>query len=136
MGHNLCFALLSWAVSRVACYNSWDFSRSDSAIWRPTPRAEPPLRQAHVPSLAQPYLWSWADASQLRAVSPLQPVTVQCEEAQRVITVHRGLFGMRQLTKAADLSLGPAACGYTSLNAAENMVTFAAGLHECGSTLQ
>uniref|UniRef100_A0A674ICP8 Zona pellucida sperm-binding protein 3 n=1 Tax=Terrapene triunguis TaxID=2587831 RepID=A0A674ICP8_9SAUR len=93
---------------RVACYNPWDFSRSDSAIWRPTPRA----------------------------VSPLQPVTVQCEEAQMVITVHRDLSGMGQLIKAAALSLGPAACWYTSLNTVKNMVTFAAGLHECGRTLQ
>uniref|UniRef100_A0A8C4WLK1 Zona pellucida sperm-binding protein 3 n=1 Tax=Gopherus evgoodei TaxID=1825980 RepID=A0A8C4WLK1_9SAUR len=72
----------------------------------------------------------------LRAVSLLQPVMVQCEEAQLVITVRRDLFGMGQLIKAADLSLGPAACQYTSLNAAENTVTFEAGLHECGSTLQ
>ncbi|KAG6923891.1 zona pellucida sperm-binding protein 3, partial [Chelydra serpentina] len=41
-----------------------------------------------------------------------------------------------RLIKATNLSLGPAACWYTSLNAAENMVTFAAGLHECSSTLQ
>ncbi|XP_077684562.1 zona pellucida sperm-binding protein 3-like [Eretmochelys imbricata] len=136
MGYSLGFALLCWAVSGVTCFNPWDFSRSDSAIWRPTLRAEPPHRQAHVPSLAQVYPWSWVDASQLRAVSPLQPVTVQCEEAQMVITVHRDLFGTGQLIKAADLSLGSAACQYTSLNAAENTVTFAAGLHECGSILQ
>ncbi|CAM4624539.1 zona pellucida sperm-binding protein 3-like [Caretta caretta] len=129
-------ALLCWVVSRVTCYNPWDFSRGDSAIWRPNLRAEPPQRQPHVPSLAQPYPWARPDASQLRAVSPLQPVMVQCEEAQMVITVHRDLFGMGRLIKAADLSLGPAACQYTSLNAAENMVTFEAGLHECGSTLQ
>ncbi|CAM5087137.1 unnamed protein product, partial [Natator depressus] len=49
-----------------------------------------------------------------------------------VITVHWGLFATEQLIKAANLSLGLVA----SLNAAENMVTFAAGLHECGSTLQ
>ncbi|EMP30199.1 Zona pellucida sperm-binding protein 3 [Chelonia mydas] len=84
----------------------------------------------------QPYPWARADSSELRAVSPLQPVMVQCEEAQMVITVHRDLFGVGRLIKAADLSLGPAACRYTSLNAAENMVTFEAGLHECGSTLQ
>uniref|UniRef100_A0A8C3SJ31 Zona pellucida sperm-binding protein 3 n=1 Tax=Chelydra serpentina TaxID=8475 RepID=A0A8C3SJ31_CHESE len=94
----------------------------------------PSCRQAHVPSLAQPYPWARVDASQLRAVSLLQPVTVQCEEAQMVITVHRDLSGMGQLLKAADLSLGLAACQDTSFNAAENTVTFAAGLHECGST--
>ncbi|CAM4622205.1 unnamed protein product [Lepidochelys olivacea] len=53
-----------------------------------------------------------------------------------MITVHRDLFGMGRLIKAADLSLGPAACRYVSLNAAENTVIFVAGLHECGSTLQ
>uniref|UniRef100_A0A8C3SQ09 Zona pellucida sperm-binding protein 3 n=1 Tax=Chelydra serpentina TaxID=8475 RepID=A0A8C3SQ09_CHESE len=80
-------------------------------------------QQAHVPSIAQPYPWARVDVSLLRAVSLLHPVKVQCEEAQMVITVCRDLFGM-------------AACWYTSLNAAENMVTFAAGLHECSSTLQ
>uniref|UniRef100_A0A8C3SRW6 Zona pellucida sperm-binding protein 3 n=1 Tax=Chelydra serpentina TaxID=8475 RepID=A0A8C3SRW6_CHESE len=78
---------------------------------------------SHVPSIAQPYPWARVDVSLLRAVSLLHPVKVQCEEAQMVITVCRDLFGM-------------AACWYTSLNAAENMVTFAAGLHECSSTLQ
>ncbi|KAM7151428.1 LOW QUALITY PROTEIN: zona pellucida sperm-binding protein 3-like [Macrochelys suwanniensis] len=136
MGHSLGFALLCWAVSGVTCFNPWDFSRSDSAIWRPTLRAETPGRQARVPSFTQPYPWARVDASQLRAVSLLQPVTVQCEEAQMVITVHRDLFGTGQLIKAADLSLGLATCRYMSLNAAENTVTFAAGLHECGSTLQ
>uniref|UniRef100_A0A8C4WL55 Zona pellucida sperm-binding protein 3 n=1 Tax=Gopherus evgoodei TaxID=1825980 RepID=A0A8C4WL55_9SAUR len=80
--------------------------------------------------------WDFSRRDSLRAVSLLQPVMVQCEEAQLVITVRRDLFGMGQLIKAADLSLGPAACQYTSLNAAENTVTFEAGLHECGSTLQ
>uniref|UniRef100_A0A8C0IZW0 Zona pellucida sperm-binding protein 3 n=1 Tax=Chelonoidis abingdonii TaxID=106734 RepID=A0A8C0IZW0_CHEAB len=106
-GGSLGFAVLCWAVSGVICYNPWDFSSRDSV-----------------------------DSSQLRAVSLLQPVTVQCEEAQLVITVHRDLFGTGKLIKAADLSLGPAACQHTSLNAAENTVTFEAGLHECGSTLQ
>ncbi|CAM2099287.1 unnamed protein product [Caretta caretta] len=133
---NLGFVLLCWVVSGVTCYNPWDFSRSDSAIWRPTPRAEPPRRETHVSSLAQPYPWAQVDTSQLRAVSVLQPVMVQCEEAQMVITVHRDLFGTGRLIKAADLSLGLAACQYTSLNAVENTVTFIAGLHECGSTLQ
>uniref|UniRef100_A0A8C0IZ30 Zona pellucida sperm-binding protein 3 n=1 Tax=Chelonoidis abingdonii TaxID=106734 RepID=A0A8C0IZ30_CHEAB len=71
-----------------------------------------------------------------RAASLLQPVMLQCEAAQMVITGHRDLFGMGRLIKAAELSLGPAACWYTSLNAAENTVIFVAGLHECGSTLQ
>uniref|UniRef100_A0A8D0GUD6 Zona pellucida sperm-binding protein 3 n=1 Tax=Sphenodon punctatus TaxID=8508 RepID=A0A8D0GUD6_SPHPU len=71
-----------------------------------------------------------------KAVSSLQPVTVHCQEAQLVVIVHRDLFGTGRLIKATDLSLGPAACPYTSLNAAENTVIFEAGLHECGSTLQ
>uniref|UniRef100_A0A8C0QKK3 Zona pellucida sperm-binding protein 3 n=1 Tax=Chelonoidis abingdonii TaxID=106734 RepID=A0A8C0QKK3_CHEAB len=89
---------------------------------------------SHVASLAHPY--PWAHASQPRAASLLQPVMLQCEAAQMVITGHRDLFGMGRLIKAAELSLGPAACWYTSLNAAENTVIFVAGLHECGSTLQ
>uniref|UniRef100_A0A8C3FMM0 Zona pellucida sperm-binding protein 3 n=1 Tax=Chrysemys picta bellii TaxID=8478 RepID=A0A8C3FMM0_CHRPI len=113
MRYSVGFALLCWAVSGVTCFNPWDFSRSDSL-----------------------YPWARVDASQLRTVSLLRPVMVQCEEAQMVITVHRDLFGTGQLIKATDLSLGSAACQYTSLNAAENTVTFAAGLHECGSTLQ
>uniref|UniRef100_A0A8C0IZA8 Zona pellucida sperm-binding protein 3 n=1 Tax=Chelonoidis abingdonii TaxID=106734 RepID=A0A8C0IZA8_CHEAB len=80
--------------------------------------------------------WDFSRRDSPRSVSSLQPVVVQCGEAQLVITVHRDLFGMGRLIKAADLSLGPAACQYTSLNTAENTVTFEAGLHECGSTLQ
>uniref|UniRef100_A0A8D0GW86 Zona pellucida sperm-binding protein 3 n=1 Tax=Sphenodon punctatus TaxID=8508 RepID=A0A8D0GW86_SPHPU len=68
--------------------------------------------------------YAWVDASQLRAVSPQQPVTVQ------------DLFGTGRLIKAADLNLGLAACLYVSLNAAENTVIFEAELHNCGSTLQ
>ncbi|XP_039347724.1 zona pellucida sperm-binding protein 3-like [Mauremys reevesii] len=131
---SLGFVLLCWVVNGVTSYNPWDFSRRDSAIWRPTPRAESPHREAHVPSLAQPY--PWAHAAQPRAVSLQQPVMLQCEAALLVITVHRDLFGTGRLIKAAELSLGPAACQYTSLNAVENTVTFVAGLHECGSTLQ
>ncbi|KAM7152499.1 zona pellucida sperm-binding protein 3-like [Macrochelys suwanniensis] len=52
-----------------------------------------------------PYPWARVDVSQLGAVSLLQLVTVQCEEAQMVITMHRDLSGMGQLLKAADLSL-------------------------------
>uniref|UniRef100_A0A8D0GW31 Zona pellucida sperm-binding protein 3 n=1 Tax=Sphenodon punctatus TaxID=8508 RepID=A0A8D0GW31_SPHPU len=121
--------LLCWLVREVACYNPWDFSSSDSAVWRASPRAHPPQRQPY-------YSWAQVDASQLRAVSPQQPVTVQCQEAQLVVTVHRDLFGTGRLIKAADLRLGPAACPYISLNAAENTVAFEAGLHECGNTLQ
>ncbi|NXA53195.1 ZP3 protein, partial [Nothocercus julius] len=70
------------------------------------------------------------------AVSGRRPVAVQCQEAQMVVTVHRDLFGTGRLINVAELTLGPAACRHTSLNTALNTVTFAAGLHECGSTVQ
>uniref|UniRef100_K7FTL1 Zona pellucida sperm-binding protein 3 n=1 Tax=Pelodiscus sinensis TaxID=13735 RepID=K7FTL1_PELSI len=118
-GGGLGFARLCWAVSGVVCYNPWDFSR-----------------QPHVPSLARPYPWAQVAAAQPRAASPPQPVVLQCEAAQMVITVHRDLFGTGRLIRAADLSLGLAACRFTSLDAAANTVTFVAGLHECGSALR
>ncbi|KGL89979.1 Zona pellucida sperm-binding protein 3, partial [Charadrius vociferus] len=71
-----------------------------------------------------------------QAAAPLHPVTVQCQEAQVVVTVHRDLFGTGRLAKAAELTLGPAACPPAVWGAAETTVTFIAGLHECGSTLQ
>ncbi|CAM5129615.1 unnamed protein product [Eretmochelys imbricata] len=52
------------------------------------------------------------------------------------ITVHQDLFETGQLTKATDLSLGPAACQHSALNTATNRVIFQMGLHECGSVLQ
>ncbi|NWR79281.1 ZP3 protein, partial [Centropus unirufus] len=71
-----------------------------------------------------------------QAAAPLHPVAVQCQEARVVVTVHRDLFGTGRLVRAVDLTLGLAACLPVSQNAAENTVTFVAGLHECGSTLQ
>ncbi|KFP27558.1 Zona pellucida sperm-binding protein 3, partial [Colius striatus] len=71
-----------------------------------------------------------------RTISSQQPVMVQCQEAQLVVTVHRDLFGTGRLVNAADLTLGPAACKHSSLNPAHNTVTFTAGLHECGSVVQ
>uniref|UniRef100_A0A8D0G6S9 Uncharacterized protein n=1 Tax=Sphenodon punctatus TaxID=8508 RepID=A0A8D0G6S9_SPHPU len=63
-------------------------------------------------------LWSDDEGGAPRKTwPPSRPVTVQCQEAQLVVTVHRDLFGTGRLIKAADLSLGPAACPYTSLNA-------------------
>ncbi|KFP89147.1 Zona pellucida sperm-binding protein 3, partial [Acanthisitta chloris] len=64
------------------------------------------------------------------------PVTVQCQEAQLVVTVHRDLFGTGRLVSVADLTLGPAACKHSALNHALHTVIFTAGLHECGSTVQ
>ncbi|NXL77954.1 ZP3 protein, partial [Leptocoma aspasia] len=69
--------------------------------------------------------------------SPSQiPVEVQCQEAQLVVTVHRDLFGNGRLVSAAELSLGPAACKHSRLDPSQKTVTFSAGLHECGSTVQ
>uniref|UniRef100_A0A803XT09 Zona pellucida sperm-binding protein 3 n=1 Tax=Meleagris gallopavo TaxID=9103 RepID=A0A803XT09_MELGA len=83
-----------------------------------------------------PWDFSSRDSGVLRAASPLHPVSVWCQEAQVVVTVHRDLFGTGRLVRAADLTLGTAACPATAQNAAESVVTFTAGLHECGSTLQ
>ncbi|XP_006029143.1 zona pellucida sperm-binding protein 3-like isoform X1 [Alligator sinensis] len=120
--------VLCWVLSGGVCYNPWDFSRSDSAIWRPPSRADA--------SSSQSSPWAWVDASQIRAVPLPPPVMVQCKEAQMVVTVHRDLFGIGRLIKAADLSLGSVACQYVALNEVENTVTFAAGLQDCGSSLQ
>uniref|UniRef100_A0A8B9NUN4 Zona pellucida sperm-binding protein 3 n=1 Tax=Apteryx owenii TaxID=8824 RepID=A0A8B9NUN4_APTOW len=118
---SLALALLCWAVGEVASYTPWDFSWSEPASHR---------------SRADPYAWSWMDEAQSRAVSGRHPVMVQCQEAQMVVTVHRDLFGTGRLINVADLTLGPAACKHSSLNTAQNTVTFAAGLHECGSIVQ
>ncbi|NWT76742.1 ZP3 protein, partial [Prunella himalayana] len=64
------------------------------------------------------------------------PVEVQCQEAQLVVIVHRDLFGNGRLVSAAELSLGPAACKHSRLDPSQKTVTFSAGLHECGSTVQ
>ncbi|XP_067161467.1 zona pellucida sperm-binding protein 3-like [Apteryx mantelli] len=118
---SLALALLCWAVGEVASYTPWDFSWSEPVSHR---------------SRADPYAWSWMDEAQSRAVSGRHPVMVQCQEAQMVVTVHRDLFGTGRLINVADLTLGPAACKHSSLNTAQNTVTFAAGLHECGSIVQ
>ncbi|NXG05860.1 ZP3 protein, partial [Sakesphorus luctuosus] len=92
------------------------------------------------PSLGQPRTfsqpWAWVDLSQLQAMAPLHPVSVQCQEAQVVVTVHRDLFGTGRLVRAADLSLGSASCLPVVWSTPETTVTFVAGLHECGSTLR
>ncbi|NWI71647.1 ZP3 protein, partial [Todus mexicanus] len=58
------------------------------------------------------------------------------QEAQVVVTVHRDLFGTGRLVRAAELTLGLAACLPTIWRTTEPTVTFVAGLHECGSTLK
>ncbi|XP_075362733.1 zona pellucida sperm-binding protein 3-like [Mycteria americana] len=117
----LILTLLCWAAGEVAAYPPWDFSWGD-----------PASRGAR----ADPHTWSWVEDPQSRAISSQQPVTVQCQEAQLVVTVHRDLFGTGRLVNPADLTLGPAACKHSSLNPAHNTVTFTAGLHECGSIVQ
>ncbi|NXJ98894.1 ZP3 protein, partial [Corythaixoides concolor] len=117
----LILALLCWATGEVAAYPPWDFSWGDSA-----------RRGAR----ADPHPWSWVEEPQSRAIASQLPVTVQCQEAQLVVTVHRDLFGTGRLVNTADLTLGPAACKHSSLNPAHNTVTFTAGLHECGSIVQ
>ncbi|RLV76564.1 hypothetical protein DV515_00016848, partial [Chloebia gouldiae] len=67
---------------------------------------------------------------------PRAPVEVQCREARLEVTVHRDLFGNGRLVSAAELSLGPAACKHSRLDPSQKTVTFSAGLHECGSTVQ
>ncbi|NXI86382.1 ZP3 protein, partial [Rhipidura dahli] len=91
---------------------------------------------------SDPNSWSWEGDDSLgdfQHHSPSHsqvPVSVQCQEAQLVVTVHRDLFGNGRLVSAAELSLGPAACKHSRLDRARNTVTFSAGLHECGSTVQ
>ncbi|NXA33137.1 ZP3 protein, partial [Eudromia elegans] len=111
-------------------YNPWGFLRGESDARQRG--ADFPFGQSRAVSQASP--WAWVDVSQLQAASPLHPVAVQCQEAQMVVTVHRDLFGTGRLVRAAELTLGPAACRPTG--AAGSAVTFTAGLHECGSTLR
>ncbi|XP_010161551.1 zona pellucida sperm-binding protein 3 [Antrostomus carolinensis] len=53
-----------------------------------------------------------------------------------VVTVHKDLFGTGRLVRAAELTLGLTSCLPAIWSATETMVTFVAGLHECGSTLK
>ncbi|NWZ21958.1 ZP3 protein, partial [Asarcornis scutulata] len=110
----------------AAAYNPWGFLRGEAELWGAPAVGQPPNFSP----------WAWVDVSQLQAAAPLHPVAVQCQEAQVVLTVHRDLFGTGRLVRAGDLTLGTAACPPTAQNAAENVVTFVAGLHECGSTLR
>uniref|UniRef100_A0A8C0TXH6 Zona pellucida sperm-binding protein 3 n=1 Tax=Cyanistes caeruleus TaxID=156563 RepID=A0A8C0TXH6_CYACU len=101
----------------------------------PAAAAPPPWEAAR----RDPNPWIWEDDSQSPARSQQHsqiPVEVQCQEAQLVVIVHRDLFGNGRLVSAAELSLGPAACKYSRLDPSQKTVTFSAGLHECGSTVQ
>uniref|UniRef100_A0A8D0BND9 Zona pellucida sperm-binding protein 3 n=1 Tax=Salvator merianae TaxID=96440 RepID=A0A8D0BND9_SALMN len=123
----------------VACvvepYNPWDFSRNALA-WRLAHQNVPPMGQPYSSAFSPGSSWALVDVSEPRALSNWNPVTVQCGEAQVVVTVNRDLFGTGRLVQASDLILGSLGCPYTSLNAEENVVIFEAGLHQCGSTLQ
>ncbi|KAF4804583.1 Zona pellucida sperm-binding protein 3 [Turdus rufiventris] len=104
-----------------------------------TPAASAPPRWE--PARSDASSWLWGDDSHSRSHSRphggLQnPVEVQCQEAQLVVIVHRDLFGNGRMVSAAELSLGPAACKHSRLDPSQNTVTFSAGLHECGSTVQ
>lgn len=128
-------AFLCWAVSGAAVFNPWDYS-ARNAIFRQPVQTAPPAWRPYSPSWSWADSWSWVDASQPRALSTFTPVSVQCREAQVVVTVKRDLFGTGRLVQVADLSLGSSGCKHTSLDAAEDAVIFEAELHECGSTLQ
>ncbi|KAM9637517.1 uncharacterized protein ACIBXB_013131 [Morphnus guianensis] len=129
---SLGFALFCWVLGEVVASNPWSFIRGEAELWRYG--GDLSLGQPH--AFSQPSPWAWVDVSQLRAAAPLHPVAVQCQEAQMVVTVHRDLFGTGRLVRAADLTLGSDACLPAVWSAAETVVTFVAGLHECGSTLR
>ncbi|XP_009934208.2 zona pellucida sperm-binding protein 3 [Opisthocomus hoazin] len=131
-GGSLGFALFCWVFGEVVAYSPWGFLRGEAELWGYG--GDLSSRQLH--AFSQPSPWVWVDVSQLQAASLLHPVAVQCQEAQVVVTVHRDLFGTGRLVKAAELTLGPAACLPVVWSAAETTVTFMAGLHECGSTLR
>jgi len=131
-GGSLGFALFCWVFGEVVAYSPWGFLRGEAELWGYG--GDLSSRQLH--AFPQPSPWVWVDVSQLQAASLLHPVAVQCQEAQVVVTVHRDLFGTGRLVKAAELTLGPAACLPVVWSAAETTVTFMAGLHECGSTLR
>ncbi|XP_045399033.1 zona pellucida sperm-binding protein 3 isoform X2 [Lemur catta] len=64
------------------------------------------------------------------------PVTVECLEAQLLVTVSKDLFGTGKLVRPADLTLGPEACQPLVSADTDNVVRFEVGLHECGNSLQ
>ncbi|XP_044306425.1 zona pellucida sperm-binding protein 3 [Varanus komodoensis] len=116
--------------------DSWNFAARGPIVWGPAAQTPSPEDQLYDPSWSQSYSWAWVDASQTRGLSALTPVTAKCGEAQVVVTVKRDFFGTGRLIQASDLMLGSPGCQPTSLDAAEEVVIFDVGLHECGSALQ
>ncbi|XP_064013304.1 zona pellucida sperm-binding protein 3-like [Pogoniulus pusillus] len=133
-GGSLGVACFYWVLAGAAASSPWSFPQRSLGVLRV--RGDSSWSQPRVPLFSQPSPWAWVDVSQLQAAAPLHPVAVQCQEAQMVVTVHRDLFGTGRLVKATDLSLGSASCLPVAQSAAEGTVTFVAGLHECGSSLQ
>ncbi|XP_068000493.1 zona pellucida sperm-binding protein 3-like [Melanerpes formicivorus] len=133
-GGSLAVAFFCWVLAGAASYSPWSFPQRGSGVLRG--RGGSSRGRARVPAFSQPSPWAWVDVSQLQAAAPLHPVAVQCQEAQVVVRVHRDLFGTGRLVKAAELTLGSASCLPVAQSAAEGTVTFVAGLHECGSSLQ
>ncbi|KAJ7311219.1 hypothetical protein JRQ81_006831 [Phrynocephalus forsythii] len=129
LSKTLTVIFLCWAAWEAAAFDSW-------LGWRSAARTAPSVRQPYVLSWSQNYPQAWVDPSQARVLSPLTPVAAQCLEAQVVVTVKRDLFGTGRLIKATDLTLGSLGCQPTSYDAAQEVVTFVVGLHECGSVLQ
>ncbi|XP_064013313.1 zona pellucida sperm-binding protein 3-like [Pogoniulus pusillus] len=132
LGSSLRLVLFCWVFGGVAAYHPWDVLKGEVELWKRG--GDPSFGQPR--AFSQPSPWAWVDVSQLQAAAPLHPVAVQCQEAQMVVTVHRDLFGTGRLVKATDLSLGSASCLPVAWSTAEPLVTFVAGLHECGSSLR
>nr|XP_009483710.1 PREDICTED: zona pellucida sperm-binding protein 3-like [Pelecanus crispus] len=131
-GSSMGLAVFCCVFGKAVAYNPWGFPRGEAELWK----HEGDFSSGQPYAFSQPSPWAWVDVSQLQAAVPLHPVAVQCQEAQVVVTVHRDLFGMGRLVKAAELTLGSSACLPVVWSTAETIVTFMAGLHECGSTLR
>ncbi|XP_043942238.1 zona pellucida sperm-binding protein 3-like [Protopterus annectens] len=88
-----------------------------------------------VAGIAQPSGYNGYDGSfpQYWALPPLPAVTVQCREAELLVTVNKDLFGIGQLVKEDDLTLGSEGCTPSSVNA--TTAVFQYELHHCGNTV-
>ncbi|XP_078527314.1 zona pellucida sperm-binding protein 3-like [Lissotriton helveticus] len=118
----LCLASL---VGRGASSNPWEsFLRKNPLTW-----------ESLGSRLAAPGIFLEGVSGGQRTGPPSRPVTVQCLEADMVVTVQRDLFGTGRLVQPGDLRLGAAFCSYKSVNA-NNTVTFQSALQDCGNTLQ